>query len=339
MAISINGTKYPQTMVEDIFNNIFLNSETIAKNLITIDTGHKSDAHVTEAKVAVTASALNLGQVSTTGNISAIATTSPVSLTTFNYEDVLSEDVLKKTRFESTMARGAFNNVSEEFDRKVLVNIAPAIAEDIDQLLWDGATSATKTAVASSSATAANKAIVAAMPTTQFDSLAVKSIYNDSLSKVTPGAGLADVIQTGAPAVVTAATIAAEYQKMIGASNIKAKNDKVNPQVFFVPFDDRDLIHEANNSATNYNKQFIVTGEGDAEVIKFQGRVIEFVPLKAVRFLSARRYLMGLTDLTSDVAGLIVMPEANASTRTVWKNIQTWATHIVNQAYVTVHIK
>src|SRR6478736_400745 len=178
MAVSFNGILYPQTMVEDIFNNIFLNSNTIKNNLITIDTNHKSDAFVTEAKVAVTASAFNSGPVNVTGNISAIATTSPVSLTTFNYEDVLSEDVLKKTRFEASMARGAFNILSSEFDRKVMVNVAPAIAEDIDAQLWNGATSSTKVAVAGDAGiSAANKAIVAAMPVTQFDSLAVKSIY------------------------------------------------------------------------------------------------------------------------------------------------------------------
>ena len=44
-------------------------------------------------------------------------------------------------------------------------------------------------------------------------------------------------------------------------------------------------------------------------------------------------------DLRSDVNGLIIEPEANASQRMIMKNIQTMATHITNQRYITLHVK
>ena len=42
------------------------------------------------------------------------------------------------------MARGAFNIVSSEFDQKVLIQVAPAIGETIENWIWDCATTAQK---------------------------------------------------------------------------------------------------------------------------------------------------------------------------------------------------
>ena len=339
MAVTFNGVKQPQTQLEVIQSEIYLSSDTIGKNLISVEEGHKSGTDSYESKVSVIISDANRGPVTATGNISAVADKTVVNLTTFNIEDVIDESTLLSTRFEKSMKAGAFGVVSDEFARKVLIDVAPAIGEAVDANIWDGATTATKALVAASSVSAANKAIVAAMPTTKFDSLGLKVIYNDSLSKTVPGAGASDCIQVATPAVITASTIAAEYQKIIKSAPVKVTMDRKNPAVFFAPYAHRSLIMEANNSATNYNKQFLIEGSGDSETISFQGCKIEFVGLNSITILSDRRFLKVLMDLKSDANSMIIEPEANASQRLIMKNTQTMATHITNQRYITLHIK
>lgn len=339
MAVTFNGVKVPQTQLEEIQSEIYLSSDTIGKNLVAVEEGHKSGTDSYESKVSITISDANRGPVTATGNIAASVDKTVVNLTTFNVEDVIDESTLLGTRFEKSMKAGAFNIVSDEFARKVLIDVAPAIGEAVDSMIWNGATTATKVLVAASALTAANKAIVAAMPVTKIDSLGLKVLYNDSLSKTVPGAGSSDCVQVATPAAITAATIAAEYQRVITGAPAKVTMDRRNPAVFFAPYNHRAMIMEANNSATNYNKQFLVEGTGESEVISFQGCKIEFVGLVSILILSDRRFLKVLMDLRSDVNGLIIEPEANASQRLIMKNIQTMSTHVTNQRYITLHVK
>ena len=339
MAVVFNGVKQPQSQLEEIQSEIYLTSDTIGKNLVSIDEGHKSGTDSYESKVSIVISDANRGPVTATGNINAVADKTVVNLTTFNIEDVIDESTLLNTRFEKSMKAGAFNIVSDEFARKVLIDVAPAIGEAVDSMIWNGATTATKAAVAASALSAANKAIVAAMPTTKIDSLGLKVLYNDSVSKVVPGVGASDCIQVATPAVITAATIAAEYQRVFNGAPNKVTLDRRNPAVFFAPYSHRAMIMEANNSATNFNKQFLIEGIGESETISFQGAKIEFVGLDKILIFCDRRFLKVLMDLKSDVTGLIIEPEANASQRLIMKNIQTMATHVTNQRYITIHVK
>jgi hypothetical protein len=52
------------------------------------------------------------------------------------------------TRFEKSMAAGAYNLISDEFDRRVLVQVQPAIGEKLENNVWNGATTATKASIA-----------------------------------------------------------------------------------------------------------------------------------------------------------------------------------------------
>lgn len=339
MAVIFNGIKQPQSQLEEIQSEIYLSSDTIGKNLVAIDEGHKSGTDSYESKVSIVISDANRGPVTTTGNIQAIAEKTVVNLTTFNIEDVIDESVLLNTRFEKSMEAGAFKIVSDELAKKVLIDVAPAIGEAVDSMIWNGATVATKALVAASSLSAANKAIIATMPVAKIDSLGLKVLYNDSVSKTVPGAGASDCIQVATPAVITASTIAAEYQKIFNGAPAKVTLDRRNPAVFFMPYSHRAMIMEANNSATNFNKQFLVEGIGESESISFQGSKIEFVGLDKIGVFCDRRFLKVLMDLKSDTTGLIIEPEANASQRFIMKNIQTMATHVTNQRYITVHAK
>lgn len=346
MAINLTGSKRNQSELEEILIEIYSNSGTFTDNVIDVQDGHKSGTDVYESKVSVAMSALNTGGVTTTGNIDLDVNKTPVSLYTYNYEDTVDDNVLKGTRFEKSMAAGAFNTVSDEFDKKVLIQVSPAIGEDLENKIWNGATAATKAAIAAltpgagqGSISAGAQALVAAMPTTLFDSLAAKILYNDSQAKNTPGAGLGDYVKV-AGTTVTSANIAAEYAKLYAGAPEKLVNS-TNPDempVIFAPRGDRQLIKIANNAVGAAQQiNFLVEGTGANEKIYYNGVEIKFVPLVGFRILTAGKFLKLLMDLKGDVSALMVDKMANGAMQRYIKNVGSIATWVTNQRYITLY--
>lgn len=346
MAINYTGSKRNHSELEEIVAEIYSNSGTFRDGIIDVQEGHKSGTDVYESKVAVTMTALNTGEVTATGNIALGVSKTPVSLFTYNYDDRIDDNALKGTRFEKSMKAGAFNVVSDEFDRKVLILTAPAIGEDLEKMIWNGATAATKTAIAAltpgagqGAISAGAQALVAAMPTTLFDSLAAKILYNDSQSKTTPGAGLGEYVKVGGT-TITAANIAAEYGKLYAGAPAKLINS-TNPDempVIFAPRGDRQLIKIANNAVGAAQQiNFLVEGAGANEKIYYNGIEIKFVPLVGFRILTAGKFLKLLMDLSGDVSSLQVGQVANGAMQRYIKNVGSIATWVTNQRYITLY--
>lgn len=346
MAITYTGSNRNYQELEEIVSEIYSNSGTFRDAFIDIQEGFKSGADVYESKVATTMTALNTGGVSATGNISLGIQKTPVSLYTYNYEDTIDDNVLKGTRFEKSMKAGAFETISDEFDRKVLIQIAPAIGDDLESKIWNGATSATKTAIAAltpgagqGSISAGAQALVAAMPTTLFDSITTKILYNDSQSKATPGAGLGDYIKVGGT-TITSSNIATEYGKIYVGAPEKVVNNTNPAEVpyIFAPLGDRQLIKSANNTVGAAQQiNFLIDGFGVNEKIYYNGIEIKFVPLVGFRILTAGVYLKLLMDLTSDMSALMIDRMANGAMQRYIKNVGSIATWVTNQRYITLY--
>ncbi len=345
MGVNYTGGKTNQTELEDIQQELYAESFTIKNGLIEVDEGHKSGADVYESGVTVTASAATTAGVSATGDISLNANKSPVTLVSYQFEDVIDEDSLKGTRFERSMKRGAFENVSDEFDQKILIQVAPAIGEAVEGYIWNGATTAQKALIAGltpgaaqGSISAGAQTLVAAMPTNLFNSIPATILHNDSNAKAVPGAGLGDYLKVLSIVAVDATTIAGEYEKTFLASSSKVINNTKETPRFFAPLADRQLIKSANNKVgAADNKNFIVEGSGENEKIFYNNIEINFVPLVGFRILAIPSYLKLLMDLVSDVSSLRIgeMP-AGARQRYI-KNIQTATTWVVGQKYITLY--
>jgi len=346
MPINYTGTTRNHSELEEVVQEIYSNSGTFRDNIIDIQEGHKSGTDVYESKVAVAMTALNTGKVTATGNIDLNVNKTPVSLFTYNYEDTVDDNVLKGTKFEKSMKAGAYNVVSDEFDRKVLIQVAPAIGEDLENIIWNGATSATKTAIAALTAgagqgsiSAGAKTLAAAMPTTLFDSIAARILYNDSQAKVVPGAGLGDYIKV-AGTTITSANIAAEYAKIYGGAPeklINSTNPDEMPKIF-APRGDKQLIKIANNAVGAAQQiNFLVDGVGANEKIYYNGIEIVFVPLVGFRILTAGKFLKLLMDLSSDVASLQVGQISDGAMQRFIKNVGSISTWVTNQKYITLY--
>lgn len=346
MAINYTGGTTNQTELEEIQKELYAESFTLREALIDINEGHKSGADVYESGVSVTAKAATTGKVTATGDIDLSVNKTPVPLTSFEYQDIIEESALKGTRFERSMRAGAFNIVSDEFDQKVLIDVAPAIGEDVENMLWNGATTAQKALIAGltpgagqGSISAGAQTLVAAMPTRLVDSLPATILYNSSQAKATPGAGLGDYIKVPSISAITASSIAGEYEKMYAVVPSKVVNHRSEPSKIFAPLAHRQLIKIANNqvSATADNKNFLIEGSGESERISYNGHVIEFVPLVGFMIFAIPSYLKVLMDLVSDVSELQIGQVSDGARQRYIKNIQTMATWVVGQKYITLY--
>ena len=268
---------------------------------------------------------------------------SVVNLTKIMFADHVDYNTLLDTRFERSMAAGAFNTVSSEFDNKVLQQITPAISQEMEAATWNGATAAQKALIAGETPGAAQGSIsagaqtlVAAMPTNLVNSLPAIILHNDSQSKDTPGAGLGDYKKVLNIATITSSTIADEYAKLFATldPNVLA-NEEV---IIYAPLAHRQLMMIANNSVgAASNQNFVFSGEGMDAKAYYNGIEVKFKPLVGFMIASPAKYLHILMDLASDMSELRTGELANGADQMYYKNVQAFATWCTNQRYITLY--
>ena len=337
MAITYTGTKTEAGEYAEIVQEIYADSPTFRGETIELVEGHKSGLDIYESSAEITFTAANYGQV-TADNVNLKAQKSIVNLKTFNVEGIIDESSLKGTRFERSMKAGAYNVVSDEFDQKVLIQVQPAVGAKLESWVWNGATAATKAAIAAlvpgagqGSISAGAQTLVAAMPTTLFDSIPATMLYNDSQSKTVPGAGLGDYLKV-AGTTVTTANIVAEYVKKYNAipNDVLVMTGDDAP-VIFAPKAHYKLIKSVNRvQGAALQENFVGNSFND---MYFNDVKIIFVDLVGFAIVAQKMNLKLVMDLLSDSSQLIIEKEANASTRRILKLINSMTTWIVKQKY------
>ena len=337
MAVSYTGAKTAQSEYPDIIQEVYSDSPTFRGETIEIVEGHKSGMDIYESSATVAFSAANYGAVSS-DNVTLKAEKSTVDLKTFNVEGIIDESSLLSTRFEKSMKAGAYEVVSDEFDKKVLIQVQPATSAKLEANVWNGATTATKAAIAAltpgagqGSISAAAQALVAAMPTTYFDSIPATMLYNNSQSKVVAGAGLGDYLKvTGT--TITTANIVAEYVKIYDAipNDVLVMTGDDAP-VIFAPKAHYKLIKSVNRvQGAALQENFVGNSFND---MYFNDVKIIFVDLVTFVIAGQKKNFKLVMDLLSDSSQLIIEKEANASTRRIVKLINTMNTWVVRQKW------
>lgn len=338
MSVVFSGTKLPQSELAEIQREIYADWGTFRDNDVTINEGHKSSADVYESKVSVNMAAYSSSAVAAGSDTLDVEKT-PVSLTKVQFADTIDYNTLLDTRFERSMAAGAFNTVSTEFDNAVLVDISPAISETMEDVTWDGATTAQKGLIAGLTAGASQgsisagaKTLAAAMPTNLVNSLPAIILHNDSVSKVSAGAGIGDYKKVLSISGITSANIAAQYALLY--ATLQPKVLKQEDITIYAPLAHLQLIKIANN-AVGAAQQVNFLVEGDS--VSYNGIKILFKPLVGFMIASPAKYLHILMDLTSDVSQLKTGENANGAETFWYKNVQSFATWCTNQRYITLY--
>jgi len=342
MAIAFTGGTTNQTELQEIQREIYSDWGTFRDMDIDISEGHKSGTDVYESKVTVGMKAYT-GAAVTAGSDELAVSKSSVATTKVEFSDLIDYNSLLDTRFERSMAAGAFNTVSNEFDNAVLQQVSPAISQTIENDIWNGATTATQSAIAAltpgaaqGSISAGAQTLAAAMPTNLIDSIPAVLLYNASQAKETPGAGLGDYKKVLSIATIDSSTIAAEYAKLYGTLDPKVlANEKV---VIFAPLAHRQLMKIANNSVgAASNQNFTFSGDGMDATAFYNGLEVKFKPLEGFMVAAPSKYLKVLMDLAGDVSRLEVDKQANGSDFYYYKNVQAFACWATNQRYITVY--
>lgn len=345
MSITFSGNKLPQSQIQEIQSEIYADWGTFRDRDVNIQENHKSGTEVYESKVTVAAKAYSSAAVSTDGTIDLATQRSAVNLTKVEFSDTVDNNVLLDTRFEKSMAQGAFNLVSSEFDNAVLQYVSPAISSEMEKMIWNGATTAQKALIAGltpgagqGSISAGAQTLAAAMPTNLINSFPATILHNASQSKATPGAGLGDYKKVLSISAVTAASIAGEYAKIYATIDPKVLNDTLNPVIIYAPLGDKQLMKIANNSVgAASNQNFLFEGVGANEKAYYNGIEVKFKPLEGFRIASPAVYLVILMDLVSDMNILETGKMANGADLMYIKNVQALATWVTNQRYITLY--
>lgn len=332
MALTYTGAEIPTDYKADIITEILFRNETVEKGLVAFETGIKAGRIITENLNSVTMQAWTVNPTGSEAGAIGLEDTlvTPVKV---EYIDKFTPDDLRSTRFNRDMKPGAINDVSDEFNKLVLNGVAPLISLDAESKFWNGATAGTKTAVAAltsgtgqASVGAAEKTLVAAMPTTLFDSLTARIIYNKAaVGKRIKVAGT----------TLSESNIATEMGKVYNAIPDVVLSGADKPFIY-APRNVKKFINNFNLAQT-YRDTFTVdlaTGKYfylDVEIV--------FVPLASnVIVAGIPMNFMWCTDVLDDYANIEIAKYPAPRKDYFYDVIFTVFAHVVNQKFNVLYV-
>jgi hypothetical protein len=238
MAISATIVDIRGKAVEPIIEEILFANDTVNKNLVTLATDIKSDTIFTENDNSVTMAAYSSGAPTSAGTFGLVDTA--ITPTKLMYYQEFDPNALRSSRFNRTMKPGAWEIESSEFASVVLKSYGNLIAEDLQTKFWNGATTATRTAVAAltpgtgqGSVGAAEQTLVASGSASLLDGVATRMIYN--------GGALGSRIKV-LGTTISSTNIQTEYAKIYAAIPARVINGAVKPFIY-APYSHKQLIN------------------------------------------------------------------------------------------------
>lgn len=334
MAISATIVDLRGSAVTPIIEEIIFSNDTVNKNLVSLATDIKSDSIFTENDNTTTMSAYSSGAPTSAGTFGIVDTL--ITPTKIMYYQEFDPNTLRSSRFNRTMKPGAWEIESSEFGSVVLKSYGNLIAEDLQSKFWNGATSATRTAVAAltpgtgqASVGAAEQTLVASGSAQLIDGVATRMIYN--------GGALGTRVKV-AGTTLDSSNIATEMAKVYAAIPARVLFGAVKPYIY-CPYNVKQFINIYNITAT-YRDLFAVTNLGQpTEAYFYNGVQLQFVPLASNVLIAARPdYIYWCTDLVSDINKFEVNKIAFNREDMFVKNIMTIFAHVVNQAMNVLYV-
>ena len=334
MAISATIVDLRGLAVTPIIEEIIFSNDTVNKNLVSLATDVKSDTIFTENDNSVTMAAFSSGAPTSAGTFG--ITDTLITPTKVMYYQEFDPNALRSSRFKTSMKPGAWEIESSEFASVVLKSYGNLIAEDLQSKFWNGATTATRTAVAAltpgtgqGSVGAAEQTLVASGSATLIDGVATRMIYN--------GGALGTRVKV-AGTTLSSSNINTEMAKVYEAIPSRVLFGTVKPYIY-CPYNVKQFINIYNVTAT-YRDLFAVTNLGQPnEAYFYNGVQLQFVPLPSNVLIAARPdYIYWCTDLVSDINKFEVNKIAFNREDMFVKNIMTIFAHVVNQAMNVLYV-
>ena len=301
MAISYTPVDIRGEAIEPILEEVLFANKTIADGYVTFNDNIKAGSIFTEAGIDVTAQLYTGAALSSAGTIN--ITDRMITPTKLEYKQTFLPEALRSSRFNRTMAPGAWNIESSEFGSQVLAMVGPNVSQDAESIFWGGITAATKIAIAGLTPgagqgpmTAATQTAVAALTPRLVDGVFARVLYD-----LTAVGTYIKVTGT----TVTQSNIAAEMGKIFAAIPAENLNDMVSPTVIYCPRAWKQLCYNANN-AVGAAQQMNFTISGDdftTSRVHYNGIELLFVPApnNLMAYAQRKAAVSWNTDLLDDV--------------------------------------
>lgn len=338
--ITYNSIDFKGVAAEPIIEELLFENATINDDLVMFEDDVKANTIFTEASAEATMQAYTSGAPVSNGDLKAFDV--PVTPVKAQYYVEFDPNTLRFSRFKRSMKAGAWEIMSDEFERIVIGGIyAQKISLSAESLFWNNVTAATKTAVAGlTSGTAqtsvgvAEAALVASTTVGLFDGIVQKMIFNNSNETLSNSVGGRVKV---AGTTITSSNIKAEYDKLYAAINPVTLNGVTEAPYIYSPRSHKQMINIFNNTPTNYKDAFSVSE--DKKTYYFNGVEIKFVPVpENVMIASKKEHLFWCTDLKSDINLMQIEKIANNREDMFLKNNLTITTHVANQVFNTLYV-
>lgn len=332
MATTYSPMEYLGKFHEEVFTDMVFMNRTVEKKLVRFVSGIKGNEAFTELTGTVTVEGLKADHTDSDDNGTTAFKDRLVAPVQLEFYKRFNPNTFRLSRYASTKP-GVFNNVDDTFVKDLLAFYGPKLSYLMESQFWNGATSATKTAVAAltpgtaqNAVGAAEQTYVAAASTTLFDGIVTKLIYQHS--------ALGTRIKV-AGTTISSVNIDTEYQKLYDAiPSVAVQHENVNDYFIYAPHSHKKYILTFNKNST-FRDIFTVEGEN----YYYMGVRIEFVPLPENCMIASRwDDLMWTTDSLSDSEFTKVDKVANDSLRSFLWIAYTQNTHIVNATQKVLYL-
>lgn len=341
MALNYSKIDIRGVVIEEVMEELIFMNNTLGKDYVSVNTDIKANTIVTEASANAIMTAYTSGAKSATGSTTLFDyAITPIKV---QYYDEYDPETLRFSRFKRDMAPGAFNILSNEFERLIIGGLyAKKQTADLENKYWSNITTATKNAIASAgtaSYSAVELAKVAALPTGLFDGVYAMALYNDINSTTTAVKGTYN--QVSGTASASATTIKGIMDAIYASVTLNIPgfvDGTLETAHIFVPRSWKGFINQYNNNPSNFKDAFEKVGEGMDAEFYFNGLRICFVPLpENTAYVQAHKFLSWNTDLISDDSFIESDVIANNRKDRFYWSVMTIIPHISQQGYGVVY--
>lgn len=332
LTITYNPIEFKGPHFQEIFTEVLFMNNTISNGIVRFLPDIKTETALTEAAASVTIQAYKSRPVS--GDAAGTLTikdyiTRPVQLMLY---DEFTPNDFKYTRFGQDAPKGAFNNISDDLNRLILELYGKQQSLKAESLFWHGAKTSTKSTVAGltpgagqTSVSAAHQAYVASAPTSLFDGIVTRLIYDrGAVGKRIKVAGT----------TITTSNIAAEYAKVFAViPAVLLQQQNRSNLYYYVPYSHMAMIDICNTNATYRDLFRVANGK-----YYYNNIEIQFVPMPEDTIIASTwSNLCWGTDTLDDLSFIkLDLIQANSEDLFL-KSVFTQETAIVNAPQIVLY--
>lgn len=320
MALTYSPVEIKGSAAEPVLGELFFLNKTVADGDVNFETDIKASTIFTENENTVSIQPFISGAPTADGSLGLtdVEITPKKQMVYVEF----APETLRPSRFNKSMAAGAWNLASTEFEKVVLSMYASKISSETEKLFWNGIISgATRTSIAAlTGATTQAKSWAATKSApAQFDGVVAKLVLDQKATFISG-------------TTITSSNIATEYAKAYAAMN-PVLIDAFEAPYIYAPKGHKQLINIYNSNAT-YRDLF----SKDGEKMFYNGIEIRFKPLADnTLVITLPSFISWCTDLTGDVNQVKIEKIANNREDMFIKAVFTLDSYVGNQKYAVVY--